>query len=59
VKFGKNVALTWPAVFGVETTTNLTAMNWKTLTNPQPVMLYGQSQVILATTNTSRFFRLR
>jgi len=59
VKFGKNVALTWPAVFGVETTTNLTAMNWKALTNPQPVMLYGQSQVILATTNTSRFFRLR
>jgi len=59
VKFGKNVALTWPAVFGVETTTNLTAMNWKALTNPQPVVLYGQSQVILAMTNTSRFFRLR
>jgi hypothetical protein len=34
-------------------------MNWKALTNPQPVVLYGQNQVILATTNTSRFFRLR
>jgi len=56
---GTRVALAWPAVFGVETTTNLVAANWIVLTNPAPTVLYGQSQVLLTATNTSQFFRLR
>jgi len=58
-KVGTHIALTWPAVFDIGTTTNLAATNWIALTNPPPVVIYGQSQLILQATNASQFFRLR
>jgi len=58
-KAGTHVAITWPAVFGVESATNLAPANWVALTNPAPTILYGQSQVLLTATNRSQFFRLR
>jgi hypothetical protein len=59
---GVNTAITWPlypAGFLVETSTNLGSRAWSTNNLPSATIANGQNYLLLNTTNTAQFFRLR
>ena len=52
--------ISWPSSangYALESTTNLIASNWTTITNP-PVLFAGRFSLTIATTDVTRFFRL-
>lgn len=58
---GSGTSLSWPASlkgFVAESTTNLAASNWQTITNP-PTQIGGQTVVSNTWTDANRFFRMR
>jgi hypothetical protein len=56
-----NLTLTWPLVsagFTLQTSTNLAAGNWVTVTSPAPQIAGTNQQISLPATNPAQFFRL-
>jgi len=56
-----NLTLSWPlesASFTLQSSTNLAAGNWVTVSSPAPQIAVANFQIVLSATNTAQFFRL-
>ena len=58
---GNKVVITWPtnaANYVLQSTTNLTKVNWLTVTNPAPVIVSTNNSLTYTNNSVMRFFRL-